>query len=213
MDHIAERLTPRQALERLKAGNERFARGQQLQQGRDLARLQEAAAHGQRPYATVVCCSDSRCPPEIIFDAGIGELFVVRVAGNVCGINEIASVEYGMKALGTPVCVVLGHTGCGAVGAVTGNERLSSNMLRLCRQIQQAVSRPETEKQAAGDPGDTTWVVRENVWLSVEELLRGSGEIRRLLFDSSTQLVGAVLDMTTGQVDWLGTHPRQQQLI
>ncbi len=213
MDRDVQQPEPLEALDRLMTGNDRFATDRRLERATELARLKDAAVHGQSPFATVVCCSDSRCPPEVIFDQGLGELFTVRVAGNVCGPNETASAEYGMTVLRTPLCVVLGHTGCGAVGAVVGGESLSGNMLRLSRQIQQAVHNVGGSGSPAGGDALLAQVVRENVWLSIEELLRSSGEIRRLVADGRAELVGAVLEMSSGRASWLGRHPRQAGLI
>lgn len=194
-------------------GNDRFATERQLSRATELLRLKETAVHGQRPFAAVLCCSDSRCPPEIIFDQGLGELFTVRVAGNVCGLSEIASVEYALMELGTPLCVVLGHTGCGMVGAVVDGERLGGNMLRLSRQILQAVHNASGVGSHATGEALAAQAIRENVWLSIEELLRGSGEVRRLVAAGKAELLGAVLEMSSGRVGWLGRHPRQAGLI
>lgn len=213
MDDDLQQPTPQEALDRLMTGNDRFATERQLSRATELLRLKETTIHGQRPFAAVVGCSDSCCPPEIIFDQGLGELFTVRVAGNACGVNETASVEYAMTVLRTPLCVVLGHSGCRAVGAVVGGARLSGNMLRLCRQIQQAVHNAGGIGSRATGDALLAQAIRENVWLSIEELLRGSGEVRRLVAAGKAQLLGAVLEMSSGRVGWLGRHPRQAGLI
>src|SRR5262249_38602290 len=118
MEHSVERSGPSadEALARLVAGNDRFLRGQTQSAGLPRERLAELA-RGQRPYATILGCSDSRVPPEWIFDAGLGELFVVRVAGNVFSPEVAGSLQYAGAHLQTPLFVVLGHEGCGAVQA------------------------------------------------------------------------------------------------
>src|SRR5262249_28952107 len=112
----AEPITPAQALDRLRLGNGRFAAGQAEAPQRDLARLRETAP-SQAPFAAVLGCADSRVPVELIYDQGFGDIFVVRVAGNVAASAEIASLEYATQVLGGAVLVVLGHSNCGAVKA------------------------------------------------------------------------------------------------
>ena len=109
------------ALALLKEGNARFAAGNAKRPDADMARIKlaDAESQGKYAYATVISCSDSRVPVELIFDAGIMDIFVIRVAGNVCDSDEIGSIEYGLAHVKTPVLVVMGHTKCGAVTAVT----------------------------------------------------------------------------------------------
>lgn len=109
-------LTPEEAMKKLQEGNERYVAGKSTQPNQSQARRQETAK-GQHPFATVLACSDSREPVEIIFDGGIGDIFVIRVAGNVVDTIEVGSIEYGVANLHTPVVLVLGHTHCGAVAA------------------------------------------------------------------------------------------------
>ncbi len=118
---LATPLTSDQALERLKEGNARFVSGKAIHPNTDLARLIQAGKENQadHAYATIISCSDSRVPVERIFDAGIMDLFIIRVAGNVVDTDEAGSIEYGLAHVKTPLFVVLGHTQCGAVTAVT----------------------------------------------------------------------------------------------
>lgn len=113
--HQERAVSPEESLSRLKDGNARYLAGRGEHPRTDAARRRETAQEGQHPFATVVSCSDSRAPVEILFDQGIGDLFVVRVPGNVCNADEIAGIEYGIEHFHTPLCVVLGHTRCGAV--------------------------------------------------------------------------------------------------
>jgi len=116
-------ITPDAAIEQLKEGNQCYHTGEPNHPRADAQRMEETAEHGQNPFATVIACSDSRVPVERVFDQGIGDIFTIRVAGNVYDTDEIGSIEYGVDHLGTPVMVVLGHGGCGAVTAVvTGAE-------------------------------------------------------------------------------------------
>ena len=112
----ASSLSPTEALERLMAGNERFATGRSESPRRGLDRVRELGS-GQAPYAAILGCADSRVPPEILFDEGLGDLFTVRVAGNVASLEEIASLEFAVAVLGVRVVLVLGHRFCGAVTA------------------------------------------------------------------------------------------------
>ena len=109
---------PDQALQKLKSGNDRLVAGRRLFPNQGAPRLKDTAAQGQHPYVTILSCSDSRVPLEHMFDAGFGDLFVVRVAGNVADDDEIGTIEYGVGHLHTPLLLVLGHTKCGAVTAV-----------------------------------------------------------------------------------------------
>ncbi|MBW1744446.1 MAG: carbonic anhydrase, partial [Deltaproteobacteria bacterium] len=117
----AAKPSPDATIAMLKAGNVRFVEGKSTHTHADAARLHQAGTEnqGNHAYATVITCSDSRVPVEIIFDAGIMDIFVIRVAGNVCDVDERGSIEYGLAHVNTPVLVVLGHTQCGAVTAVT----------------------------------------------------------------------------------------------
>src|SRR6186713_2073334 len=135
--HAAPIVTAEEALERLKEGNARFMRGEArfpTVQKEILADL----ALGQHPYATALSCSDSRVPPELIFDAGFGELFIIRVAGNVMSPEVAASLQYAGRHLHTPVFVVLGHTKCGAVGeAVEANVRWTMRQIFETPEVQE----------------------------------------------------------------------------
>src|SRR5215475_11366420 len=126
--------TPTEALNRLKAGNARFAAGQPLAPQRDLAHLR-ATAPRQTPFGAVLACADSRVPVEILYDQGFGDLFVVRVAGNVATSVEIASLEYGTRILGAKVLVVLGHSNCGAVKAALEGVKVPGQISTLYQHI------------------------------------------------------------------------------
>jgi len=128
------RPSPDQAISILQNGNARYVRGDRKFAHLDRRRVAETA-QAQEPFATVLACSDSRVPVEHVFDAGIGDLFVVRVAGNVCSNHEIASIEYGVEHLKTPLVVVLGHTHCGAVTAVVENADVRGKFPHLAEHI------------------------------------------------------------------------------
>jgi carbonic anhydrase len=193
--------TADEALARLVDGNDRFVRG--------LARfptvqkeILAALAKGQRPYATVVGCSDSRVPPELIFDAGFGELFIVRVAGNVISPEVMGTLQYAGVHLRTPLFVVLGHDGCGAVNAAlaarTGAREpsrialLLENILPGLRDLPTALA-PDEEARAA---------VEANVRWSLHQL-RETPEVKARMVEGAMKLIGAIYELDSGRVRFL----------
>jgi methyl-accepting chemotaxis protein/carbonic anhydrase len=205
-------LEPAAVLERLRAGNSRYQDGKPTHPNQTTERRTEVAA-GQHPIATVLTCSDSRVPVETIFDQGIGDIFVVRVAGNVARTDEIASIEYGAGHLHTSVLLVLGHTNCGAVGAVVKGDNVGGSIPELVSPIV-----PVAEQTRAANPGlDTAALIEKtvtaNVWASVEAVLRTSEEVRELVKKGELQVVGGVYDLVHGAVAVLGTHPQQAALL
>lgn len=197
-----------QALQRLRDGNERFVSGKRIYPLQDGDRV-GALVKGQEPFAAVLCCSDSRVPPEHIFDAGLGELFVVRVAGNVCSEVAAGSLEYAIEHLQTPLLVVLGHTGCGAVSAAVqqpnsaGSASGEQNLNTVLRKIEPAVKRAKGKfREGQSEPLESA-AVRENVWLSIESLLESSHRIRARVQDETLIVSGSMYHLETGRVEWL----------
>jgi carbonic anhydrase len=142
-------------LKRLKDGNKRFIKGNLERPNQSKQRRQCTASHGQRPYAVVLSCADSRVPPELIFDTGIADLFVVRVAGNIANSSSIASIEFATAVLGCEFILVLGHEGCGAVQtAIDGGEAPSKDLKRLLAHIKPAVNDCKCESH---DKKTATW--------------------------------------------------------
>jgi carbonic anhydrase len=197
----------------LQAGNERFVAGQSRHPRLDAKRLLETAENGQHPFATVITCSDSRVPVEMLFDQGVGDVFVIRVAGNVCDVDEAGSIEYGVDHLGTPLFVVLGHTHCGAVTAVTTEAKLHGNIPALVDNIQPAVA-----KARAANPHLTAVelvpeAIKANCWQSIEDLIRTSAPTRERIKAGKLKIVAAIYNIRTGKVGWLGAHPEQDGLV
>lgn len=197
-----------EALRLLQEGNARFVAGQARHPHTDAARLVQAGREnqGDHAYATVITCSDSRVPVERVFDAGVMDIFVIRVAGNVCNVDEIGSIEYGLSHVNTPVLVVLGHTQCGAVTAVTQasmgqGHALERNIPPLVAGIAPAVERARRGRNDV--QAIVPDAIVENVWQSVEDLFRESPATRRLVRDGKVRVVGAVYDVATGRVGWL----------
>src|SRR5580704_15648111 len=185
-------------LHKLIEGNDRFVRGQ----ARFPTVCKEVLAHlakGQQPYATILGCSDSRVPPELIFDAEFGELFIVRVAGNVISPEVMGSLQYAGAHLRTPLFVVLGHAGCGAVKAALDYKL---NGVQLRSRIQILVNNilpglPEFDSQSSQE-GKLASAVEANVRWSMHQILETSEGQNGLRM--GVKLVGAVYDITTGQV-------------
>jgi carbonic anhydrase len=202
-----------EALQLLKDGNARYAAGESKHPHAGADRRAETATGGQHPFATVIGCSDSRQPLEILFDQGVGDLFVIRVAGNVAGASELGSIEYGVGHLGTPVILVLGHTSCGAVTAAVENAKVHGNIPGLIAQIKPAVAKAKSWNPTAGGKEFLNSAIRANVWLSMETILRKSAEVREYVEGGRALLVGGIYDLSSGKVTWLGTHPEQGKIL
>jgi carbonic anhydrase len=194
--------TAEEALARLKEGNARFVSGQSrfpTVQKEVLAELTK----GQRPYATILGCSDSRVPPEIVFDAHLGELFIVRVAGNVLGQSILGTLQYAGAHLHTPLFVVMGHEGCGAVQAAIASkfhgEEHKSRIEVLLENIVPALDEldpglPPDALLAAGVEANVRWTVRA---------LRETPEATARLALGGMKLVGAIYELESGRVRFL----------
>jgi carbonic anhydrase len=206
-------LTADQILSMMKDGNKHFLAGKLDTPNTGASRRTDTAANGQKPVATVISCSDSRVPVELLFDRGIGDLFVIRVAGNVCDTDEIGSAEYGVDHLGTPVLLVLGHTKCGAVTAVVSGAELHGHIAPLVDNI-----KPALEAARHAHPnyvGDDLLAetIKANVFQSIEDLLTKSDMIRERTKSGKVRVEGAIYDITAGSIEWIGPHPRQQSLL
>jgi carbonic anhydrase len=184
--------TADEALERLKQGNECFRTGQAAGAGRVGLRQQQLIEH-QEPFAIVLGCSDSRVSTEILFDAGLGDLFVVRVAGNVANTSSIASVEYAVAHLGTKLVVVMAHQNCGAVAAAVAGGDAGKNLNRLLEFIQPAVESPEAEI-------DT--VARRNARNNASRLLSESDIMRGATENDGVRVVTAFFRFSSGAVEF-----------
>jgi carbonic anhydrase len=194
--------TADEALARLIAGTERFVRGEArfpTIQKEILAQM----ASGQRPYATILGCSDSRVPPELIFDAGFGELFIVRVAGNVISPEIMGTFQYAALHLRTPLFVVLGHEGCGAVDAALAVKRDNAQMPERIAVLMENILPGLRSLPAGLAPGDERrTAVEANVRWSMHQVLE-TPEGRTRVAEGVMKLVGAVYELETGQVRFL----------
>jgi carbonic anhydrase len=188
---------PGQALARLKAGNARFAKAIRSAPKPVRARRLETA-NAQHPYAIVVGCSDSRTVPEFVFDTNLGELFIVRVAGNVADSDALASIEYAVAHLGSRLIVVLGHEHCGAVKAALSGEGAPGHIGKLLESIRPAVEATQTM------PGDRlTNAIRKNAGL-VAQGIRREAELGEL--GKQVEIVSAFYDFDTGKVEFGAKH-------
>jgi carbonic anhydrase len=197
------RVTPDEALARLKAGNERYVRASQLCEAQLPEQRGKFTRH-QEPWATVVSCADSRVPPELVFDAvGISELFVVRNAGNlVSSPVDLGTVEYGAAVLGIPLIVILGHSRCGAVAAACEIVEKGTEFPGWINQLAQTIM--PAALAARPKPGDFVQnTVRESAQRSARRLSTDSPAIGKLIEQGKTRVVPAVYDLETGRVDFL----------
>jgi carbonic anhydrase len=195
-----------EALARLREGNRRFVAGAPPQvPALDPARRLELA-RSQAPFAVILGCSDSRVPAELVFGQGFGDLFVIRVAGNVVAPSQIGSVEFAAARFRTRLVVVLGHTGCGAVTATVEELRApapdrSPGLREIVERVRPAVE-PLLASAGRDDGSLLARAVRANVRLAVDELRRGSELLRSLAQRGTLAIVGAEYDLQTGVVDF-----------
>lgn len=206
LDISNSELTADQALRKILAGNYRFVSQNANNPNQSPDRLNELGKE-QKPFATILGCSDSRVPLEVIFDQGLGDLFVVRVAGNVVTPSELASIEYGVSILQTKVLIVLGHSQCGAVKAALTGGHLIGQLNVLIDFIQPAIARSIRLPGNAIDNG-----VRENILLQTERL-RKTPIVAKLLDEKRLKLVGGYFDLKTGEVSIVTIITSQQATI
>lgn len=185
MDNIGV-ISSRDAYERLRSGNERYVLADRNEGDVSKERRAESVREGQKPYAVIVTCSDSRVIPESIFTAGIGELFVIRVAGNVIGDMELASIEYAVEHLGCPLTVVLGHTHCGALHSAMGG-KADGNIGVLIDKILSKIGGERDEARAC----------RINVSGSIADIENG--------IKNANAVIGAIYDTESGRVEFFDT--------
>jgi len=201
------------SLAMLKSGNERFVSGNKKRPNQDAERRKSTADKGQKPFVTILSCADSRVVPELIFDQGIGDVFVVRVAGNVADTDEIGSVEYGTEHLGTPLLVVMGHTKCGAVTAVVEGAKVEGSIPALIDNVAPAASKVRALYPDKTSKELVSKAIEENVWQSITDILNGSEIVRDLVREKKLRVVGAVYDIESGKVKWLGRLGRESLLV
>jgi carbonic anhydrase len=204
---------PNDVLAALLAGNKRFINSSCLYSNQDQKRRSETARNGQKPIATILSCSDSRVPPEIIFDQGLGDIFVVRVAGNIVDKIETGSIEYGATHLSTPLLIVLGHTKCGAVtAAVKGNE-VHGSIVNIVDKIKPVVEKARSERKDVSEDDLILKSIKANIFKAIEDIFTSSAEIRTRVREGKLKVIGALYDIESGVVSDLGVHYRQEALV
>ncbi len=196
------------ALARLREGNQRFAAGRAMADGAGIDPSRRAAlADSQQPLAIILGCSDSRVPAEFVFDQGLGDLFVIRVAGNIVAPSQIGSVEFAASSFGTRLVVVLGHTNCGAVKATLdelqqpGDIR-SPNLRAIVDFVRPSVEALLESDIAHDAESLMTAAVRENIRTSTKHLRHGSAILENLIETGGLMIVGAMYSLNTGIVDF-----------
>jgi carbonic anhydrase len=199
--------TAEEALEELRRGNARFVAGERCDDGAIAQVKRGELVAGQEPFAVVLGCSDSRVPVELVFDQGLGDLFVIRVAGNICAPSHLASIEFAEEHFGTPLVVVLGHSSCGAVKAtVDALDSPSStppgSLPSIVDRIRPAVEATAT-RALRDDPEELVRLcVRENVRATVRTLIAGSAIVSERVERGDLLVVGAEYSLETGEVDF-----------
>jgi carbonic anhydrase len=192
-----EKVTAEAALAELSAGNAHHV-AHRYQHPHETAERQRQLVSSQYPHAQILSCADSRVPPEIIFDQGLGDIFTVRVAGNVVSDIELGSLEYGAEHLHVPLLVVLGHQHCGAVTAAVEGGGPDGHIGALI-----ALLRPAVE-QTRGLPGDPVEnAVKANVEMVVKQLRSSTPVLAELVSEGKLKVVGAIYSLDTGKVTWL----------
>lgn len=192
-------LTPTTAHAMLVEGNERFV--QNLKAERNLQKQVVETSKGQYPFAVILGCIDSRVPTELIFDQGIGDVFSVRVAGNIINEDVLGSMEYSCKVAGSKIVVVLGHTKCGAVTAACNNVELG-NITPLLQKIKPAVDLIRENGIEKMEDKDIENVSIQNVLLSIDRIRKESPILKEMEDDGTIQIVGGIYDVSTGAVSF-----------
>jgi len=193
------------ALDRLRTGNARYVRNETTARVSDLNR--SALTAGQTPFAIILGCSDSRVPAELVFDQGLGDLFVIRVAGNIVAPSQVGSVEFAAEKLGSRLVVVMGHTGCGAVAAtldavMSGNAADSRNIRSIIDRVRCSVEIARESAPANDREALLRQATRANVRIACNQLRHGSDIIERLIDQEGLVVVGAEYSIESGAVEF-----------
>jgi carbonic anhydrase len=194
-------ISPSMALDLLKDGNKRFVNN--LKMNRNLLQQANETSDGQHPFAVILSCIDSRTSAELIFDQGLGDVFSVRVAGNIVNEDILGSMEFGCKVAGAKIIVVLGHTKCGAVKGACDNVELG-NLTGLIHKIKPAVEQEHSTKDNRNSSNSlfVENVAELNVGLSVKNILINSPIIADMVKNGEIGIVGGIHDITTGEVSF-----------
>lgn len=198
---ILDKLTPDLALEILKEGNQRFVNN--LREHPDLLQQVNDTSNGQFPFATILSCIDSRTPAELIFDQGLGDIFSIRIAGNVINDDVLGSMEFGCKLAGSKVLVVLGHTNCGAIASAIDDTKLGF-LSGLLEKITPSVIAAK-EKHPGAKKSDHDFVIEvteKNIYHTVDEVRKKSAILKQMEADGQIKIVPALYSVETGIVSF-----------
>lgn len=198
---LRDKLTPKEAIEVLKAGNERFVNN--LKAHRNLLEQINETSDGQYPFAAILSCMDSRTSAELIFDQGLGDIFSIRIAGNILNNDILGSLEFATKIAGSKVIVVLGHTKCGAITAACNNMALG-NLTSLLQKIKPVIDK-ETQTKERRDGSNQAFVLnvtKLNVLLTMDDIKNKSIIISELISSGKIDMVGGIYDIDAGIVEF-----------
>lgn len=191
--------TPEKVLQGLKEGNQRFVEGKL--KNRDLLAQANASASAQHPVAVILNCMDARTPPEIVFDQGIGDVFALRIAGNIQNEDILGSFEFGTKLVGAQLIAVIGHTNCGAMRGACQQAKLG-HLTGLLKKIQPAVAQAAKEKKEIDCSNQVfiDQVAKNNVLLVIKQIQSNSPVLSKLIQEGKLGIVGGIQDLSTGKV-------------
>lgn len=195
------KISPDEAVELLKNGNERFVKNMRAE--RDLVTQVTETSMGQFPFATILSCMDSRTSAELIFDQGIGDIFSIRIAGNVLNDDIVGSMEFASKLVGTKVILILGHTKCGAVGGACDNVEMG-NLTSLLQKIKPAIERETSikENRNSKNPDFVNRITELNVRMVMEKVIEQSPIIAELEKEGKIRIIGGFYDVDSGKVEF-----------
>lgn len=198
---LAEPITPARALRNLKEGNFRFINN--LSINRDHVNMVDETKDEQKPYAAILSCMDSRVPAEIVFDQSIGDIFSIRVAGNVISNSVLGSLEYATAVVGAKLILVMGHTNCGAIKGACDDVELG-HVTSVLQKIKPAIMMEHTvkENRNSGNPAFVQAVTKLNVECAVSEILQRSSTIKEQADSGAVKIVTGIYDVATGRVDF-----------
>lgn len=197
--HAATAILPEDVMKQLLEGNKRHVSFKYANPHRDQA-TRKATAKGQHPKAIILGCADSRIPPEMVFDQGVGDLFVVRTAGHVVDPVALGSMEYAAEHLGTKLIVVLGHERCGAVDATLKGGEAPGNLKPLVESIKPAIEKAKAKPSHSHDCDLLCGSVKMNVKQQIENIKKGSPVLSEMIQDGVLKIVGAYYDLDSGEV-------------
>ena len=193
-----------EALKLLNDGNARFIKMKLQHPNETIEQREKTAIDGQKPFATVLACSDSRVPVEAIFDRGIGDIFVVRVAGNIATDSSvIGSIEYAVKYLKTPLLVIMGHTDCGAVKVAVNGSALEGRIHDIQKEIEPIALKTKNEHPELSGSDLLNAVIKNNALQAKTDILSKSCLVKEMVAAGNLKIVTAVYNIKTGNVEWI----------